>query len=253
MNEYHISSKFRYSGGYTSRGAQEKYKKDDYFYKINKCGNEGFTEYLVSRLLSHSTLSRGSYVSYEYCKINNRLGCRSKNFLGAVEEFMSMDSLYMRLYGVKGLSDYLASLGSSAARLNFILDLVGRYGFNRGSYYQYLNILLQLDMLILNTDRHGHNYGLVYNRVSNTFRLPPIFDNGLSLGTDRTGNCASCTISGSFTEQVIAFRYPVNPCFKLSYKEVLSDLNRISKLYGNKFEIEKLRVQLDAYKGLFIR
>lgn len=253
MNKYVLSEKYRYYSKSTTKGTQIKYKKDNYFYKLNRHGNEGFVEYLVSRLLINSTLPDYHFVSYEYCVINDRLGCRSKNFLSnSSDEFMSINSLYSKVTGKDNLSDYLCLLGSASERLNYILDLVEIFGINRMAFKDYINLLVQLDMLIINTDRHPHNYGVIYNNSTNSFSICPVFDNGLSLNTDRLGNNSSCTISGSFTEQVIAFGYPIKPVFKLQYNRIMRDLSRIENLYGKKNEIEVLRHNLEVYKSIFM-
>lgn len=252
MNEYNLDEKYRFYSRSVTKGTQKKYKKDDFYYKLNKLGNEGFTEYLVSRLLKHSTLPDYAFVDYEYCKINGSLGCRSKSFLSTPnEEFISINSLYYRLTGKDNLSDYLAFLGNAKDRLNYILSIVEAFGFSKKMYYEYLNILVQLDLLIRNNDRHVHNYGLIYNSVINRFRIPPIFDNGLSLNTDNSNNTTSCTISGSFIDQVTTFSFPIEPCFKLDYAKISKDFKRIENLYGQHKEIDFLRNNLAEYENIF--
>lgn len=44
--------------------------------------------------------------------------------------------------------------------------------------------LLAFDALILNEDRHTNNIVFLYNPIKKTWRLAPIFDNGLSLLSD---------------------------------------------------------------------
>ena len=251
MRNYKLNEKYRIYSKSVSKGTQVKYRKDEYYYKVNKNGNEGFTEYLVSRLLVNSTLNPLTYTRYEYCKINDVLGCRSKSFMSDSEEFVSISRIYQKQTGYNNLSDYLYTFENAQERLNYILQLVSGVGFSKEIYRVYLNILVQLDLLICNTDRHTNNYGLIYNGSTNTFRLPPIFDNGLSLGTDGDMNPCSCTISGSFLEQVTTFSYPVVPMFKLNYSAIKGDLARIRDLYGDKKEIEFLKRQLEEYDYLF--
>lgn len=250
MNDYKLSKKYLVSIKSLSKGTQEKYYKEGFYYKTNLSGNEGFTEYLCSRVLCNSTIRKNLFVKYEYCKINSILGCRSKSFLGKDEEFITIENLYKRVTGKNSLSDYLSYLSNSTDRLGYILYLVSNF-VNVSHYKNYLGTLMQLDLLIQNTDRHTHNYGLIYNSSLNTFRIPPIFDNGKSLDTDRTGNKSSCTISGSFEEQVVTFGYPVKPYFKIDYSKLNQDLRRIEKTYGKDREIEILRERLNEYSYLF--
>ena len=82
------------------------------------------------------------------------------------------------------LSDYLQGLSSPKDRIEYIEGLVSHYNIPVKPFRQYLNILVQLDLLVLNTDRHMNNIGVIYNSVTNTFRFAPIYDNGQSLRTD---------------------------------------------------------------------
>lgn len=250
MHEYFIDEKYECFGKSVTKGTQKKYFKDGYYYKLNKNGNEGFTEYLVSRLLANSNVPKSLFVHYEYCKIKGKLGCRSKSFLPEGSKFISMSSIYTKQTGYCKLSEKLQCFRSATDRLNYILDQAENYGVTRSAFRNYLNILLQLDMLILNVDRHEHNYGVVCKGDIITPSI--IFDNGLSLNTNRLNCNNSCTISGSFTEQVVAFGFPVKPLLKIDYPRMFSDLKRIEKLYGKRPEIDVLRIQLQEYAYLFM-
>lgn len=78
MNGYRIDNKYEYISRTVTDGTQRKYKKGEFFYKINKNGNEGYVEYLVYRLLCKSTIPKDMLVRYEYCRINDRLGPKAK-------------------------------------------------------------------------------------------------------------------------------------------------------------------------------
>ena len=110
MRSYRLSDKYKIATMGYSDGEQNKYYRNGYYYKINKHGNEGYVDYLVSLFLSCTSLGEEEYVKYEYCKINDKLGCRSKSFLKEGEDFISASTLYKRLYGGGDLSDFLASL-----------------------------------------------------------------------------------------------------------------------------------------------
>ena len=253
MRNYILGDDFKYACKSVSKGVQEKYCKDGYFYKLNTLGNEGYVEYLVSRLLKFSNLPSNLYVSYEYCRINGKLGCRSKNFLQAGETFMSMNTLYNKFIGHSELADHLMCLRDAPARLDYLLQLTESVGVPAVTFKKYLNILMQLDLLIQNTDRHSHNYGLIFSSRLNKFRPAPIFDNGASLGTVKVSSPVSCTLSGSFFDQVVAFGYPVRSVLTFDYKALFTDLRRIEQLYGKRKELDFLRAQLEEYSYLFDR
>ena len=73
----------------SSKGTQKKYYDNGYWYKENLTGSEGFAEELASEILKCSNLS--NFVEYKQCKVNNRSGCRSQNFLQPDEMFLSFE------------------------------------------------------------------------------------------------------------------------------------------------------------------
>lgn len=248
MREYKLDKKYLYITKTVTKGTQEKYYRNGYYYKIDKQGREGYVEWIVSRLLSCSTLESEEYVTYEYCKINGKSGCRSASFVEENERFETISSIYEYCTGYENLIDKLNSMPVEK-RLDYILDIAVTTGINRAEYKLYLNKLLQLDLLIRNTDRHEHNYGI--NRKGNRVRISPIFDNGCSLDTNRTGNDSSCTLCGSFENQIIQFGYPYKSVFKLDYKKVERELKEIETLYGRSYELDNLRNKLQQFSSIF--
>lgn len=208
-----------------SKGAQPKYYADCYYYKVDTEMNEGLKEYIVSLLLASSSLPFSSYVSYEKCVINGRDGCRSLNFLQPGESFLPIGRLHEAVTGKPKLADTLMQLSTAEERLDFILDLVESIGANRNQFREYLRVIVQLDLLIENIDRHEFNYGLI-RTVDQSFRTAPIFDNGNCL---RDG--AACTLCGSFEMQCTAFEFPIIPAFTINrerFIELLTFDNTIS-------------------------
>jgi hypothetical protein len=183
---------------------------------------------------------------YEYCKINGKLGCRSENFLKDGEMLYTAERIYSNVTGRIGLSEKLWGLQDAKDRLAMILEIVEAFGFDSQKYRWYLNAMLQFDMLIENVDRHTHNYGLVYNGETGEKRLAPIFDNGRSLRTDRA-DASACTISGSFEEQVLAFGFPVETCFRIDFKRVFEELEPFS----GTAEYRVLRQNVELHRDLF--
>lgn len=251
LENYKIEEKYRFHSTSTSKGTQEKYCCNDYFYKINKVGNEGFTEFLVSEILKRSNWHLEDFVTYEYCSINGSLDCKSYSFLPDGVEFITMNKLYSALTGNPDLGVKLQTLGDAKERLDFILSIVKEYGISRKDFRQYLKHIVQLDLLILNIDRYVHNYGVLYDPVSGQFGIAPIFDNGRSLDTDHSGGIASKTLSGSFTDQVTAFEFPVQSCLKIDYDSVSNFLQDCVQCYGQRHEIAVLQARLKKFEYLF--
>lgn len=155
---------------------------------------------------------------------------------------MTMDTIYRNLTGRTDLTDRLLSQQDAKKRLEFILELASDFGIARKVYCDYLNSMMQLDLLVGNVDRHTHNYGIIVNNADGAIRLPPLFDNGRSLNTDRA-NGSACTLSGSFMEQVIVFGYPIRPMFSISIKEIIEKLGDFDGVY----EYEQLKSRLAEY------
>ena len=162
----------------TSEGSQVKYKKGEFWYKLDKQGKEGYTEYLASQLLSFSDLLPEEYIRYEYGTVNGRPGCRSRNFLKNEEELITFYRLYYNESG-QDLSQVLAGMDSMKERIDYTLHFIRES--SGVDVTDYLRKIFTLDRIILNEDRHLNNLALISN--GNCFRPAPIFDNGVSLLT----------------------------------------------------------------------
>lgn len=244
MRNYILDRKYLVTGSEGSVGYQEKYLRGDYWYKVDKYSGEGEMEHLVAKILRCSTVPESCYVYYERCLINNKLGCKSKTFLRQDEMFLSFNKLYTYMDSGK-LSDKIWSLRDNRERLNYLLYFVK--SITGLDIFVYLKTIILLDMLTCNRDRHFNNLGVVYNYRTKTFRLSPIFDNGLSggVGLGYGEVSSSCTISGFFEEQVVAFGYPVNSTFIIDYNRLYRevDIRRYSIIFNN----------LEKYKSIFRR
>lgn len=163
----------------SSKGRQPKYYEDGYWYKVNNVGYEGLAERLVSMLLSHSNIK--NFVRYEQCMINGRPGCRSKNFLLENESFISFQRLY-ELYTGENLQNDIRVIEDPGDRIRYVVDFV--FDHTGLDCAEYLSQILTLDMLILNTDRHFNNFGIIVNAETGICSAAPIFDNGNSLLSD---------------------------------------------------------------------
>lgn len=162
----------------TSEGTQIKYKKDGYWYKLDRDGNEGLVEYLTSKLLSFSDLKKDDYIDYDQVLINGKTGCRSADYLSEGESFITIYRLYYNEFG-RNLSEVLSGFDSMEERIEHTVSFVRKAtGLDIGSY---LSKVFTLDRIILNEDRHVNNLAIIGNDTG--YRVAPIFDNGRSLLT----------------------------------------------------------------------
>ena len=218
----------------TSEGTQIKYKKGDYWYKLDRDGNEGLCEYLSSKLLTFSDMSESEYIVYEQVMINGKSGCRSKNYLKPGEEFVTLYRLYYNEYG-KNLASELAKMDSMEDRIEYTCSFVKEYTLL--DIKDYLAKIFTLDRIILNEDRHVNNLAVISD--NNGFRTAPVFDNGRSLLTANVSVKQNYSIEKN-VKRVIAkpfsgsheamYQY-FGDGFKLDYEKALEWLEKEEKTY----------------------
>ncbi|MCM1084291.1 MAG: hypothetical protein NC309_13030 [Ruminococcus sp.] len=162
----------------SSEGTQVKYRKDGYWYKIDKHGEEGLVEYLVSNVLKFSTLNADEYVLYDAGTINGKTGCASKDFLKCIEDsFVTFQRIYKNVTGCD-LTNTVNNLDTLEERFEFVLNFLNvNMGYDATHYLQKI---LTVDFLSLNTDRHFNNLGFIVHK-DGTVTDAPIFDNGQGL------------------------------------------------------------------------
>ncbi len=246
MNEYVLSPSALVMISGSSKGTQVKYYEDNYWYKLDQNGYEGKAEWMSSYILGQSSID--NYVEYERCKINNRSGCRSKNFLQPNESFISFARLYELLKG-KDLTTAIMNESSVRNRLDLVKDFL--YEHTGNDFARYISNTLSFDMLTLNTDRHFNNMGIIVS--SEGYREAPIFDNGKALFSDferfphetleENIECAAAQpFSGSFESQA----YEAGFDLKIRYSPILEEFKNIN---GRAEEI--LLHQLERYEKIF--
>lgn len=159
----------------TSDGSQIKYYFEKKWYKIDNFGGEAEAEALASLLLHHSNLSTNEYVHYDQITINGLSGCVSDDFLADNEEFITFYRLYKNIYG-RDLATITSRIDYDDA-IEYVIDFIK--DVTTLDIHAYLANIFYLDEIILNSDRHFNNYGVILNH--DEYRLAPIFDNGKSL------------------------------------------------------------------------
>ena len=231
----------------SSKGAQKKYYDKGKWYKENYSGYEGTAEYLASLVLQCSNVT--DYVSYEKCMINGKKGCVSINFLGENEAYISLDRLHDMYVGGK-LDDFVYRHQDINDRITYVESFVKEYtGLH---IHDYLAKMLTFDALILNTDRHFNNIGIIANSKTNEYRFAPIFDNGRALLSEIEKFPFDLTIEENI-ENVIGKPFAVNLEYqahifeyglKIDYQKLYTLLEKEEKSRA----LEVLYVQLDKYR-----
>lgn len=178
MKKCYIEDNYLVRDKSSSDGSQIKYYKDNKWYKIDNCGGEGESEYLSSILLSCTNLDSDKYVQYDKTLVNDKPGAVSNDFRKSPEdEFITLYRLYKNVHG-RDLASVTAKMDYDDAIMyviNFVRNQVGL------DITTYLANTFWLDAIILNTDRHFNNYGIIMS--NDDYREAPIFDNGKSLLT----------------------------------------------------------------------
>ena len=169
-------------------------------------------------------------------------------------------SLYESVWKIRDIDERFRFLEEEICRLTGIVD-----------FGTYLTILLTIDALFLNEDRHFHNIAVLMNSEGK-YKLCPIFDNGASLLSDTTldyplttdvyeilgeGQVKAKTISNDFDEQLDAAETVYTNVIKFTFAK--KDVDRLlegAADYYDKDIIERVRTvlyqQMRKYEYLFI-
>lgn len=181
MADYKMTAKEAILTAGSSRGSQIKFRKGNYWYKIDESGPEGKAEELASKILSCSNLMPDEFVTYESCTIEYEgktyNGCRSKDFLNTGEQLFSYEKIYKLTTG-RLLSEDITPLESPEKRIEYVSDVIK--SFCGLDVKEHIAKTLTTSMLLLDTDRHFNNIAIIASEDLSTFRNAPIFDNGAS-------------------------------------------------------------------------
>ena len=169
---------------HTSKGDQPKWFENGIWYKADYMGYESLSEVIVSAVLLKSDIK--DFVVYEPCEIffdgKKLKGCSSRNFKKNNEAIITLERLHRSYFGI-GLAQKLGSINGAKERIKYTVDFVAdKTGINE--FGKYLSVMLTLDALFLNEDRHTNNIAVIRSETTGEYRLCPYFDNGLSLLSD---------------------------------------------------------------------
>ncbi|MDE6601729.1 MAG: hypothetical protein K2K90_06140 [Lachnospiraceae bacterium] len=169
----------------SSKGNQLKWYSGEKWYKADYTGYEGLAEYMVSRLLQMSTMDRETFLLYDTVKIRYGeavfLGCESDHFQPPGWHLITLERLFFQHYG-ESLYESIFRIREPENRAVFLVEqtenLTGLKEFGK-----YLSILLTIDALFLNEDRHTHNIAVLRDAFGK-YHYCPAFDHGASLMAD---------------------------------------------------------------------
>lgn len=247
----------------SSKGNQDKWKHNNIWLKSDDLGYEGLAEKVCSQILLQSNIS--NYVDYNTCKIieesnpqHTLLGCCSDNFLGDMEDLITIS----RLFESRGIDLDLRLEGKNTVdKLKYVIEGVEKYT-ELVDFKHWLGLLLEFDALVLNEDRHFHNIGVIFNSDTDTYSLMPIFDNGAGLLSDThkdypmgysvdllMRSVKSKPIATSFSKQLKAVYQVCGQNLKLKNIPIISDSLYSSEIVSRVNSI--LGIQKNKYKYLF--
>ena len=224
----------------SSKGNQEKYKKNGYWYKLDYLGYESLAEVLVCRFLKCLNLDY-NVLDYDICKVsidnNIYVASKSKDYNLSNCDEVSVLSLLRRLYGSK-LNEIYKKYNSTEDRIKFVVDSISQLN-GLDKFGSYLSTIIQIDAMTLNEDRHLHNILLSYNHVTDMYKEYIIFDNGAALLSDMTFDYKQGINYRAVINKVKA--KPFSNSFSKQYKAVVN-------LYGNQLI---LPVSVSIFTGDF--
>ena len=226
----------------SSKGTQEKWLKDDYFYKRDFFGGEAEAEFLVSEFLKSCGIK--DYVPYE--KVGSDL-CRSQNFIPEGGSFVTMFRLLQQRGYTESDIEQIAKK-QPQEQYNFLKKELAEIGFSEAELDSIFARLFEIDRLTLNVDRHWNNFGIIFSKDEPPYLLT-LFDFGYSLGVTfpRTmpmhvaiRKSKAMTVSKSFDKQCElagAFSFDIQDSFieflkNRKTREAHIFLSRINKYYN---------------------
>ena len=207
--QVNIDEKYIVRDKSSSDGSQIKYFIDNNWYKVDYFGGEGETEHLASLLLSCTNLDKEKYVMYNTVTINGDPGCVSLDFRkDKADEFITLYRLYKNIYG-KDLASVTSKMDYDDA-IEYVIDFVKKaVDLDITSY---LANIFWLDAIILNSDRHFNNYGIIMH--GDKYMEAPIFDNGKSLLTGSKTDLKATTLTEAIGK---VYSKSFSPNFTLNY------------------------------------
>lgn len=219
----------------SSKGNQEKWydQVTDCWYKLDQFGYEALAETVISTLLSRSNIETDTPFTFvRYCMERlqvhgrERTGCSSRNFLRSGQALITVNRLLSSHLG-KPLREKLVHLSSNKKRIAYLAEATAELTA-LDLFPQYLTLLVEVDALFCNDDRHLNNIAVI--EQNGKYDYCPIFDNGAGLLSNI--QLSQMDISPSALISALQAR-PFNTTFT-------RQMNTARSLYGAQLMIPKL-------------
>lgn len=254
----------------SSKGNQLKGCVDHIWYKTDFMGYEGLVEYVISRLLEKSTLTKDEFVLYEteeICYRKQRFpGCKSGDFLPEGWQLITLERLFHSHYNESFYMN-IYRIADHTERLKYLVDCVKIItGLDR--FGKYMSKLMTIDAMFLNEDRHMNNIAVLLDDTGK-YHYCPFFDNGVALLSDTkmdypmTGDVlemidevSAKTFCSDFDEQldVAEELYGQHMKFRFTMEDVREILDK-EKLYDEEIKKRVFQIISDRhrkYRYLFV-
>ena len=184
MKTITLNDKQRVLSEHNSKGNQLKWKFNNKWYKADYLGYESLSEYICSNLLEYTNVD--DFIHYDLQKIQYKShifnGCVSENFLTDEYNIITLDKLFQAYYNLD-ITMKCVEFYKIEDRIKFVVNKVIE-ATRLDNFGEYLTLLLEMDALFLNEDRHFNNIAVLQNKETGLFEYCPIFDNGASLLSD---------------------------------------------------------------------
>ena len=161
-----------------AKGNQFKYCSNGSWFKKDYLGYEALSETIVSFILSKSNVS--SFCKYSIVGDDTGIYSKSENFLRSNSTLITLQKL-VRLHEGSELHEKMLEFDEVEDKIKYTSDIiVGITGLKEFS--KYLTLILELDALTLDDDRHFNNIAVIFDGTD--YYLPPLFDFGASFLSD---------------------------------------------------------------------
>lgn len=174
--------------GGSPKGDQNKWRVGNYICKQDKYSGEAIAEYLCSIFLQSSNCPV-PYIPYRFHGSPNV--CKSPSYTPKFSFFSFNVIIEWKLEvgafvhdGVDSYEKWAKRVWcrlSSKDKVEYVCNLFNEFGVSRKDTLTYLTCMVELDTLVLNTDRHLNNFGIRYNHSNNCYEPMFLFDQGFSL------------------------------------------------------------------------